>query len=264
MVMNPTYRRILRDVAEGRISVEEAEKLIDQTLLAEVSVLATLDVGREGRKGIPEIVYGEDKSTDEICKIVNKMLESCDRVIISRLSWEKIKRLKQFFKEREVKSFRRSGIVVVRRRGSEVKKTGGKVGILTAGTSDLRVAEEAKVVAEEMGCEVYLEVDVGVAGVHRLIPALRNMLDKRIDALVVVAGREGALPSVVAGLVSVPVIGVPTSSSYGFGEEGLAALMAMLQSCSLGLGVVNIDNGVGGGALAALIANHIAAARVGK
>lgn len=263
MVMNPIYKRILKDLAEGRISVNEAEKLIDQTVLAEVSGLATLDVGREARKGIPEIVYGEDKSVDEIAQIVNRMLESCDRVIVSRLSFEKIKQLKQLFEGKEVRSFERAGVVVVRRSG-EVRKSGGKVGILTAGTSDLRVAEEARVVAEEMGCEVYLEVDVGVAGVHRLIPALKNMLERRVDVLVVVAGREGALPSVVAGLVSVPVIGVPTSSSYGFGKKGLAALMAMLQSCSLGVGVVNIDNGVGGGALAALIANNIAAARFEK
>jgi NCAIR mutase (PurE)-related protein len=263
LVMNPVYRRILKDLAEGRISVNEAEKLIDQTVLAEVSGLATLDVGREARKGIPEIVYGEDKSVDEIAKIVNRILESCDRVIISRLSGEKLEQLKRLFEGKEVRSFERAGMVVVRR-SCGVKRSGGRVGILTAGTSDLKVAEEAKVVAEEMGCEVYLEVDVGVAGVHRLIPALRNMLERRVDVLVVVAGREGALPSVVAGLVSVPVIGVPTSSSYGFGERGLAALMAMLQSCSLGVGVVNIDNGVGGGALAALIANSVAAARFEK
>jgi len=180
--MNPTYRRILKDLAEGRISVDEAEKLIDQTLLAEVSGLATLDVGREARKGIPEIVYGEDKSVDEIGQIVNKMLEYCDRVIVSKLSEEKIKQLKQLFEGKEVGSSEKAGILVVRS-GGEVKKSGGKVGILTAGTSDLKVAEEAKVVAEEMGCEVYLDVDVGVAGVHRLIPALRNMLEKRVDVL---------------------------------------------------------------------------------
>ena len=261
--MNPTYRRILKDLAEGKISVDEAERLIDQTLLAEVNGLATLDVNREARKGIPEIVYGEDKSVAEISQIVDKMLESCDRVIISRLSEEKIEQLRKIFEGKDVTSFDRAGIIVVRSRG-EVKKTGGRVGILTAGTSDLKVAEEAKVVAEEMGCEVCLEVDVGVAGIHRLIPALKKMLDKRVDVLIVVAGREGALPSVVAGLVSVPVIGIPTSSGYGFGEKGIAALMAMLQSCSLGVAVVNIDNGVGGGALAALIANNIAAARVEK
>jgi NCAIR mutase (PurE)-related protein len=262
--MNPTCRRVLRDLAEGKVSVEEAEKLIDQTLLAEVSGLANLDAGREARVGVPEIVYGEDKPVKEIRQIINKMLEVSDRVIVSKLSEDKIKQLRRICKDRNVKTFVRAGILVVGRLGYDVERTGGRVGILTAGTSDLRVAEEAKVVAEEMGCEVYLEADVGVAGVHRLIPALRNMLNKRVDVLLVIAGREGALPSVVAGLVSVPVIGVPTSSSYGFGEKGLAALMAMLQSCSLGVGVVNIDNGVGGGALAALIANSIAAARSWK
>lgn len=248
-------------MAEGRISVDEAERLIDQTLLVEVSGLANIDVGREARKGIPEVIYGEDKSVEEICRIVSKSLEVCDKVVVSRLSEDKIRRLKRLLRVKSLRICEKAGIVVVRNRKIEQVKTGGRVGILTAGTSDLKVAEEAKVVAEEMGCEVYLEVDVGVAGVHRLIPALKRMVEGKVDVIVVVAGREGALPSVVAGLVSVPIVGVPTSSGYGFGEKGLAALMAMLQSCSLGVGVVNIDNGVGGGALAALIANNMAAAR---
>ncbi|MEM3386874.1 MAG: nickel pincer cofactor biosynthesis protein LarB [Nitrososphaerales archaeon] len=262
--MNPTYRRILKDVANGKVSIEEAEKLIDQTLLAEVNELAKLDVGREARKGIPEVVYGEDKSVGEIHRIISKSLEACDKVIVSRLTKDKIKKLKQLLNDKPLRLSEKAGVLVVKSSEGKVVKTGGRVGILTAGTSDLKVAEEAKVMAEEMGCEVYLEADVGVAGVHRLIPALKHMLDRQVDVIVVVAGREGALPSVVAGLVSIPVIGVPTSSSYGFGEKGLAALMAMLQSCSLGIGVVNIDNGIGGGALAALIANNVAAARSSK
>ncbi|MFN3621424.1 MAG: AIR carboxylase family protein, partial [Nitrososphaerales archaeon] len=205
--MNPTYRRILRDVANGKLSVDDAEKLIDQTFLAEVNELAKLDVGREARKGIPEVVYGEDKSVEEIYRIISKSLEVCDKVIVSRLSKDKFKQLKRLIGDKPLRFSEKAGVLVVRGKKGEVVKTGGKVGILTAGTSDLKVAEEAKVMAEEMGCEVYLEVDVGVAGVHRLIPALKHMFDKQVDVFVVVAGREGALPSVVAGLVSVPVIG---------------------------------------------------------
>jgi len=131
---------------------------------------------------------------------------------------------------------------------------------MTAGTSDIRVAEEARVVAEEMGCEVVTAYDVGIAGFHRHIGPLRRMLREGVDAIVVVAGMEGALPSVVASLVDVPVIGVPTSVGYGLGGKGVGALTTMLQSCSPGLCVVNIDNGVGAGALAALIARRVARA----
>lgn len=157
----------------------------------------------------------------------------------------------------EVKLNKKARILVIKKRGLEIKG-GGKIGILTAGTADIPVAEEARVVAEEMGCEVTVAYDVGVAGLHRLISPLKDFIQKDIDVLIVVAGREGALPSVVASLVDIPVIGVPTSIGYGFGEKGLSALMAMLQACSLGLAVVNIDGGVAAGALAALIANKVA------
>jgi hypothetical protein len=120
------------------------------------------------------------------------------------------------------------------------------------------VAEEARVIAEEMGCKVFVAYDLGVAGIHRLMKPLKNIIMQDVDVVVAVAGREGALASVVAGMVDVPVIAVPTSNSYGFGEKGVSTLMAMLQSCSLGLAVVNIDGGVAAGAMATLIANRAA------
>ena len=133
-----------------------------------------------------------------------------------------------------------------------------RIGILTAGTSDIQVAEEARIIVEEMGCRVITAYDVGVTGIHRLIPPLKEMIAGDVDVLIVVAGREGALPTVVAGMVDLPVIAVPTSVGYGLGEKGISALIAMLQSCSLGLAVVNIDGGVAAGAIAAMIANRIA------
>jgi len=148
-------------------------------------------------------------------------------------------------------------MIVVKSRSYKPRRSGGRVGILTAGTSDIPVAEEAKVIAREMGCETRSFYDVGVAGIHRLFEPVRDLLKWEADVILVVAGREGALPTVVAGIVDVPVIGVPTSRSYGFGEKGLAALAAMLQSCSLGMAVVNIDGGVGAGAMAALVANRV-------
>jgi NCAIR mutase (PurE)-related protein len=134
--------------------------------------------------------------------------------------------------------------------------------VITAGSSDAPVAAEAAFIAREMGATVYEVRDVGVAGLHRLVEPLERVVEQGVDAIVVVAGMDGALPSVVTGLVAVPVIGVPTSTGYGFGGEGTAALMTMLQSCAPGLVVVNIDNGVGAGATAALIANRAAGARV--
>lgn len=132
--------------------------------------------------------------------------------------------------------------------------------MITAGTADIPVATEAKVAAEEMGCKVLTAFDVGVAGIHRLFGPLKRMIEEGVDAIIVVAGMEGALPSVVASLVDVPVIGVPTSVGYGLGRDGIGALTAMLQSCSLGLAVVNIDGGVAAGVFAALIANRAAKA----
>jgi len=155
-------------------------------------------------------------------------------------------------------------MMIVRSKSYKPRRSGGRVGILTAGTSDLPVAEEAEVIAREMGCETRSFYDVGVAGIHRLFQPVHDLLRWDCDVILVVAGREGALPTVVAGIVDVPVIGVPTSRSYGFGERGIASLAAMLQSCSLGMAVVNIDGGVGAGAVAALIANRVGKYRMGR
>ncbi len=156
-------------------------------------------------------------------------------------------------------SFNTEGhILVIKKEGQEYSKNNGRVGILTAGTSDIPVAEEAKTIVQEMGCEVTSFYDVGVAGIHRLIAPLKRFIEVDVDVIIVVAGREGALPSVVSGLVDVPIIAVPTSIGYGMGRNGVSSLMAMLQACSLGIAVVNIDGGVAAGAVASLIANRIA------
>ena len=143
-------------------------------------------------------------------------------------------------------------------------RPGGRVGVITAGTSDVPWAEEAALLCREMGCQVHTVYDVGVAGIHRLWEPLHLLLDEaQVDVLIVAAGMDGALPSVISGLVDVPVIGLPTSVGYGLGGKGEAALLSMLQSCAPGMAVVNIDNGIGAGAMAGLIANRAAAARRG-
>lgn len=252
-------REILKKVAEGEISVDEAERLLRILAIEEISNLARIDVGREYRKGVAEIILAEGKVPKDLAEIAVKMLRKSGRVIISRVTKEQIQAIKEILpRDSRSQINSKARIMVIKRKGFKVEKTGGKIGILTAGTSDIPVAEEARIVTEEMGCEVIEAYDVGVAGIHRLLPSLKEMIARDVDVIVVVAGREGALPSVVAGIVDVPVIAVPTSIGYGFGEKGVSALMAMLQSCSLGLAVVNIDGGVAAGAIATMIANRTA------
>jgi NCAIR mutase (PurE)-related protein len=169
-----------------------------------------------------------------------------------------------------VKSLRKKGIVIEIGKNSTtflayvdksfdcLTTTGpARIGIIAAGTSDIGVAEEARLVAKAMDCQVIASYDVGIAGIHRIFPTLKEMVIQNVGAIVVVAGMEGALASVVASVVDIPVVGVPTSIGYGFGAKGIAALASMLQSCTLGLAVVNIDNGIGAGAYAASIAKRM-------
>ena len=218
------------------------------------------DFDRETRKGIPEIVLAEVKTDEQVLSIVRAFVETNGRAVATRLRAGTLALLQAEFPGHvDARPVARAAAIhapdYIR------PQTGGHVGILTAGTSDIPVAEEARLVAEEMGCQTATLYDVGVAGLHRLLSPLRELLASDVAVLVVCAGMDGALPSVVSGLSPVPVIGVPTSIGYGVGGKGRAALLAMLQTCAPGLTVVNIDNGAGAGATAALIANRLASAR---
>lgn len=219
-----------------------------------------LDLGRERRTGIPEIILAQVKTDDQIVAIVRSLLSRQGHAVVSRLRTETARRLTREFGERGVDLRPLACAAAIHAPGFQRSRTGGQIGVLTAGTGDVRVAEEARLVAEEMGVEVTTLYDVGVAGIHRLFDPLDALLRRGVSALVVCAGMDGALPSVVAGLSPVPVIGVPTSIGYGAGGRGRAALLSMLQTCVPGLTLVNIDNGVGAGATAALIANRVARA----
>ena len=255
-------REILERLVKGEISIEEAEKLLKIVTIEEIEAIAKLDVKRHVRTGVPEIILAEGKDPEDLAKIVMKVLERNGRAIVSRIENDHIEAIKKIVPSiANMQINKKAKMIVIKKKEFTVEKTGGKVGIITAGTSDIPVAEEARIIAEEMGCEVFTAYDVGVAGIHRLFPSLKKMIEKDVDVLIVVAGREGALPSVVAGMVDIPVIGVPTSIGYGLGEKGISALTAMLQACSLGLAVVNIDGGVAAGAVAALIANRVVKAR---
>jgi NCAIR mutase (PurE)-related protein len=215
------------------------------------------DYRREERTGAPEVIYASGKDAEQIRAIVESFVSRKGRAIVSRLDEALANEIGASYPDFQVRYARRARMLVIRSPEYQVA-VGGRVGIITAGTSDLPVAEEASVIAEEMGCAVTLVSDVGVAGIHRLFGPLNRLLESGVDVIVVAAGMDGALPSVVSGLVDVPVIGVPTSTGYGIGGQGLAALLSMLQTCAPGLTVVNVDNGVGAGVSAALVANRVA------
>jgi len=227
------------------------------------SDFARPDHGRQQRKGVPEIVLADRKTPEQNVALAARFLEAEGRAILSRLSPESEAALRQAFPlPTVVEWLPMPRAMVLRRPDYLLIQTGGRVGILTAGTSDIPVAEEAVLLCREMGCHVHAVYDVGVAGLHRLFEPLENLLTQvQVDVLIVAAGMDGALPSVVSGLVDVPVVGLPSSVGYGLGGNGVAALLAMLQTCAPGMAVVNIDNGIGAGAMAGLIANRAALAR---
>jgi hypothetical protein len=239
-------KRMLRGVRAGRVGVAEAMERLRHGHVADLG-FAALDLHRALRRGFPEVVYGAGKTVEQIETIVKRLHSDGQTVLVTRVGPDVHQALGRTFPRLESHVAARA---VVLRSG---RRRAGRAGVvvISAGTSDLPVAEEAALTASVMGHEVRRIYDVGVAGLHRLMAHREAMLRARV--IVVVAGMEGALPSVVAGLVDCPVIGVPTSTGYGTGAGGWAALMAMLNSCASGVAVVNIDNGFGAGCLAALI-----------
>jgi NCAIR mutase (PurE)-related protein len=256
--MDSSLDELLADVAAGRSSASDAADRLRLFGYSAVGDFARLDVSRAARKGVPEVVFAEGKTTEQLLAIVARFLEHGPIVLCSRVSSEQAEALTDRFPG-EVDHDERSRVVVVRREGAPPPQERGAVGILAAGTSDVAVAGEAAAMCRAMGVAVVTAYDVGVAGLHRLAVPLEEMRAAGAAALVVAAGMEGALPSVVARLVDVPVIGLPTSTGYGLGGRGEAALLGMLQSCSPGLVVVNVDNGIGAGATAGLIARRASA-----
>ncbi len=252
-------RSILDDFANGVLSLDEVENQISIHAIEKLGEIAKIDVGRHVRKGMPEIILAESKEFRDIISIASAAVRRNGQVIVSRVNKNQLGRVTRSLKSKglAVEVGRNSTTLLATRKSFRRKMNGATIGIMAAGTSDIGIAEEARLVAEAMGCDSVISYDVGIAGMHRIFPALKQILDKKAGAIVVVAGMEGALASVVASMVDVPVVGVPTSVGYGFGANGVAALASMLQSCTLGLAVVNIDNGVGAGAYAASIAKRM-------
>jgi NCAIR mutase (PurE)-related protein len=261
--LDNSLRELLDAVAEGRLSTAEAGSRLTDLGVCAVGDYARLDLGRARRKQVPEIVYAPGKTVAQLVEIVAAFVRGSGAVLVSKTSPEQARAVLDTA-QGEAAYDERSKVLVVRGPGYVGPQECGAAGVLAAGTGDVPAAEEAAAVCRMMGVRVHTAYDVGVAGLHRLAGPLKTMLDAGVTVLVVAAGMEGALPSVVAGMVDVPVIGLPTSTGYGLGGNGEAALLGMLQTCSPGLTVVNVDNGVGAGATAALIARRAGAGCLSK
>jgi NCAIR mutase (PurE)-related protein len=240
-------KRLIHDIKAGRVDSEKALRAL-KTLPFEDLQFAKVDTHRSLRRGFPEVIFGEGKSATQIKAIIKAMLSRKENCLVTRLSKEKAMALRRAYPKAAYSEEARTFFV----KSHKIKPSGrGAILVVCAGTSDVPVAEEAAVVAECMGNRVERLYDVGVAGIHRLLYRKGEILAANV--LIVVAGMEGALPSVVAGLVDRPVIAVPTSVGYGANLGGITTLLAMLNSCASGIAVVNIDNGFGAAYVASLI-----------
>jgi NCAIR mutase (PurE)-related protein len=252
MPVNRALQDLLDQYKCGDLSAEAAAEAIDGLRIDRIGDFACMDLGRDVRCGMPEVVLAEGKDPSHLTTIATRHAQAAGRCVVTRIGREQVRPIRESADRAGITTeYHEAGHILVLATGPPPEKNGGVVAVITAGTSDIRVAEEARIIAEEMGCEVRTAYDVGAAGIHRLFPALKPLLAAQV--FVVCAGREGTLPSIVAGLVDKPVIGVPVSVGYGYMGEGRAALASMLQSCSV-LSVVNIDAGFTAGAFAARIA----------
>jgi NCAIR mutase (PurE)-related protein len=260
---------VLNDVKRGKISVRKAESILKFDSIAVINDIARIDYNRYLRRGVPEIIYAQNKSIKQISLILQNLLSKRYRdsmqepIILSKVRRDQVKPLKHAFESMKdrtsaLKYLENANLIAIcsKEKNQRGRIITGKVALLAAGTSDISVLNESEVLLNLFECRTIRFNDVGVAGLHRLVEPMKKILNFNPDAVIVAAGMEGALSSVVAGLVSVPVIGLPTSVGYGYGGKGESALMSMLQACSLGISVVNIDAGVAAGVVAWLVAKR--------
>ncbi|NJE13154.1 nickel pincer cofactor biosynthesis protein LarB [Thermococcus sp. LS2] len=249
---------LLKSYKRGELNEEEVKEKILK-LFYEESESFLLDLEREKRIGFPEVIFAEGKMTEHLLSIVGKVLEKKDIVFISNVDSEKENALRERFSKFEIK---KAGRLMAIRKGKHIHRTLGTVGIITAGTSDIPYAEECALILEELGVRIIKSYDSGVAGIHRPFLSLKRM--KEADLLIVFAGMEGVLPTLIASLTHLPIIAVPTPVGYGFGGKGEGALTTMLQSCVPGILVVNIGNTIGAAAGAIRILRAIRRDKIGE
>jgi NCAIR mutase (PurE)-related protein len=251
-------RNVLKQVKENKISLTRAEQLIRFNAIDELSNIAKLDSGRLARRGFPEVILAEGKSPRVFEKILDRSLSNQKLVFVSRADSFKLRAIERKLPTSWKAHFGQiSGCAVIRSISYRPSKIRARIGIVTAGSSDLRVAEEAMMFLRATGCDVKLTSDVGIAGLQRTLDVSKWVVRERIRLLIVIAGMDGALPSILAGLLDIPIIAVPSSSGYGLGGKGVGALLTMLQSCAGGVAVLNIDNGAGAAMFASLVARQI-------
>jgi len=249
--MNSEIKKLLQGVKNGTVSVEDAILKLKKEPFDDLG-FAKVDLHRQIRQGAPEVIYGAGKTAEQIVSIIHAMQKSkqCD-ILITKISAAVANEVSKAV------ALTYSDIADIAVVGNKKKADGlGKIVVISGGTSDMSVAEEAVITAEFLGNKIVRIYDAGVSGLHRLLSYLDEIMSASV--IIVVAGMEGALASVVGGLADCPVIAVPTSVGYGTGSEGLSALLSMLNSCSAGISVVNIDNGFGAGYMASMI-NHMGA-----
>lgn len=251
-----SLRKLLKEYRAGAISTAEMESRLAHLPFQDLG-FAKIDHHRGLRHGFPEVVFGQGKTLEQIVSIARSILEKNSNLLITRATAEAFENLKPDFPQAEYYLQSRA-LTVIR---EPLSGGGGRIGVFSAGTADISVAEEAAVTARCMGNEVHCCFDVGVAGIHRILKQTETL--RSCSVVIAVAGMEGALPSVIGGMVEAPVIAVPTSVGYGASFSGLAALLGMLNSCSSNVAVVNIDNGFGAGYVAGLINRTRAADRAG-
>ncbi len=252
-------RSVLERLARGELTPRDAERAVRAWAVESLGEKIKLDLGREIRRGLPEVVMAEGKDPGDLLRAVEAAVERSGMVLVSRVGPEHREILEGLGSRWEVASA--GGVFVVKRAGFRREALGGRVGILAAGTADVPLAEEVRLILEEVGCETVTSYDVGVACPWRTLEAVKLLLDADVDVIVAVAGMEGMLPSFVASLVDVLVIGLPSPVGYGVGGRGEAALLSMLQTCNPGLVVVNVGNSVGAAYAAAAVAARAAGGR---
>jgi NCAIR mutase (PurE)-related protein len=243
---------LMARVARGEVAPDEAARQLRDLPFEQVGPDAVIDHHRALRTGVPEVVYGESKTAEQIAKALGALAAKGGGALATRVSADKAAIVIAAVAGAEYLATAR----LVRVAPPHARERRGRLAVVAAGTSDVPIAEEAALTAEFLGCEVVRVTDVGVAGVHRLMARVAEL--RAADALIVVAGMEGALPSVIAGLVDRPLVAVPTSVGYGVGAGGLIAMGTMLSSCAPGITVVNIDNGFGAAVAASRIARAVA------
>jgi len=242
--------KVLSQVSDGSLSIEDAQKRLKHLPFEDID-FAQIDHHRSLRKGFPEVIFGQGKTHEQIIGIMEKMADTENVILVTRLEEKKAEKITAVFQNAQY--FKAAKLLWLKKKEPDI--TGfGKILVISAGTSDIPVAKEALLTASAMGNETASIFDVGVAGIHRLFAHQEQIMTAAV--IIVVAGMEGALPSVVAGMVKAPVIAVPTSIGYGTSFKGMTALLGMLNSCSSNIAVVNIDNGFGAGFMASSI-NHV-------